>query len=289
MLIAVDQLPSPRCENAEASLSQGMSSLGKYFHYKGYDVPDINPDYNQEGAGRGIHPLSFNDGSDEILTDDEMPDMRQVIKGGPSTAEHTAAEVARLKAAASGIPPVIPAPITWPTWPLEEDPMVYNYVTACKEQGREINPQYWWHTCKLTDLCLQRVMAEMLANQESCSKEEHGIYRHVKKAQEATMKMKKGQGLESTVIFNTTAPEDIWKTITLWWCNSNGVPPAVCEDPHTYKLNVCDIDITLWVKVMAPSDKKEFRRFWDLVLKVFLLANSTSSLLGVNVHGSIGL
>jgi hypothetical protein len=159
-----------------------MSSLGKHFCYEGYDMPEINPDYDQEGAGRSICPLCFNDGSDESLTDDEMPDIRQIIKGGPSAAEHAAAEVAHLKAAASGIPPVTPAPITWLTWPLEEDPTAHNYVSACKEQGREINPQYWWHTCKLTDLHLQRVMAEMLANRDFCSKEEHGVYKRIEKA-----------------------------------------------------------------------------------------------------------
>jgi hypothetical protein len=35
---------------------------------------------------------------------------------------------------------------------------------------------------------------------------------------------------------------------------------------------------------MAPSDKKEFRRFQDLMFEVFLPANGTSSLLGVDLH-----
>jgi hypothetical protein len=59
---------------------------------------------------------------------------------------------------------VTPAPITWPTWPVAEDPTIQDYLSACQEQGREPNPQHWWHTCALMDLCLQRVMAEMLMN-----------------------------------------------------------------------------------------------------------------------------
>jgi hypothetical protein len=109
MLMVVDQPPSPQCDNAEASSSQGMSSLGKCFRYEGYDVPETNPDHNQEGVGRHFH---FNDGSDDSLTDDEMPNMRQVVEGGPSAAERAATEAAHLKAAASGIPPVTPTPIT---------------------------------------------------------------------------------------------------------------------------------------------------------------------------------
>jgi hypothetical protein len=121
----------------------------------------MNPDNNQEGAGRHFH---FNDGSDDSLTDNEMPNMRQVVKGGPSTAERTAAEAARSKAAASGVPPVTPALITWPIWPVAEDLMIQDYLSACQEQRREPNPQHWWRTCALTDLHLQRVMAEMPAN-----------------------------------------------------------------------------------------------------------------------------
>jgi hypothetical protein len=101
--------------------------------------------------------------------------------------------------------------------------------------------------------------------------------------------MKRGQRLESPIIYDNTAPEDIQKVITTWRCNPNGVPPAVREDPNTHKLNVCDINITLWVKVMAPSDKKEFRRFWDLVFEVFLPTNGAGSLLGVDLQESIGL
>jgi hypothetical protein len=154
MLMAVDQPLSPQYENAEASSSQGMSSLRKCFRYKGYNTPDTNPDHDQEGAGRNVHSYRFNDGSDESHTDDEMPDMRRVVEGGPSTAEHAATEAACLKAVASGIPPVIPTLITWPTWPVEEDPTVQDYISVCQEQGREINPQHWWCNCALTDLCL---------------------------------------------------------------------------------------------------------------------------------------
>jgi hypothetical protein len=133
----------------------------------------------------------------------------------------------------------------------------------------------------LIDLHLQRVMAEMPANRESHSQEEHGIYRPIEKAQETAAKMKRGQRLESTVIYDNTAPEDIWKVIITWWRNPNGVSPAVREDPNTHKLNVCDIDVTLWVKAMASSDKKEFQRFWDLVFEVLSLTNGTQLLLGI--------
>jgi hypothetical protein len=101
--------------------------------------------------------------------------------------------------------------------------------------------------------------------------------------------MEKGQGLESVIIYDATTPEDIWQTIVTWQHNPNGVPPAVHEDPNTHKLNVCDLNVTFWVKAMAPSDKKEFRRFRDLVFEVFLPANGTSSLLGINLNGSVGL
>jgi hypothetical protein len=83
--MAVDQPPSPRHENTEASSSWGTSSLRKCFHYKGSDVLEINPEYDQEGTGRGICPFHFNDGSDDSLTDDEMPNMRQIINKRPSS------------------------------------------------------------------------------------------------------------------------------------------------------------------------------------------------------------
>jgi hypothetical protein len=245
-----------------------MSSLEKRLCYKGYDAPETNSDHNQEGTGRPFH---FNDGSDDSLTNNEMPNMRQVVEGGPSTAECAAAEMACSKAAASGVPPVTPALITWPTWPVEEDPTVQGYLSACQKQGREPNPQHWWHTCALTDLHLRKVMAE----QESHYQEEHGVYRHVEKAREAAAKMKKGQRLESPVIYDNTAPEDIWKMIIAWWCNPNGVPPTVHEDPNTHKLNICDIDITLWVKAIVPSNKKEFRRFQDFMFEVLSPTNGT--------------
>jgi hypothetical protein len=101
--------------------------------------------------------------------------------------------------------------------------------------------------------------------------------------------MKKGQRLESPVIYDNTAPEDIRKVIVAWRRNPNGVPPAVREDPNTHKLNVCDIDVTLWVKAMAPSDKKEFWRFRDLMFEVLSPTNGTRSLLGIDLQGSIGL
>jgi hypothetical protein len=84
MLMAVDLPPSPRHENTEASLSWGMSSLGKCFRYEGSNAPYPDPDYEQEGAVRGSCPFNFNDSSDNDLTDDNMPDMMQVIEGQPS-------------------------------------------------------------------------------------------------------------------------------------------------------------------------------------------------------------
>jgi hypothetical protein len=62
-------------------------------------MPNTNPEYDQEGMGRNIHSYCFNDGRNKNLTDDEMPNMRQVIEGGPSTAECTAAEAAHSQAA----------------------------------------------------------------------------------------------------------------------------------------------------------------------------------------------
>jgi hypothetical protein len=208
--MVVDQPPSPRRNNAEASSFQGTSSLRKRFCYEGYDVPETNPDHNQEGMRRHFH---FNDGSNDSLTDDEMPNMRQVVKGGPSADEHAATEAAHSKAAALGIPPVTPVPITWPIWLVAEDLTIQDYLSTCQEQGKQPNPQHSWHTCALSNLHLQRVMAEMPTNQESCSQEEHGIYRCVEKAREAATKMKRGQRLESTIIYDNT-PEDIWKVIT---------------------------------------------------------------------------
>jgi hypothetical protein len=142
--------------------------------------------------GRHVHFFRFNDESNNSLTDDEMPNMRQVVKGGPSAEERAATKAARLKAVASGIPPVTPALITWPIWPVAEDLTVQDYLSACQEQGREPNPQHWWHTCALMDLHLQRVMAEMPANQESRSQEEHGVYRCIEKVREAAVKIKRG-------------------------------------------------------------------------------------------------
>jgi hypothetical protein len=132
-------------------------------------------------------------------------------------------------------------------------------------------------------------MEEMPANQESHSQEEHGIYRHIEKAWEVATKMKRGQRLESTIIYDNTTLEDIRKVIITWRRNPNGVPPAVREDPNTHKLNVCDIDVTLWVKAMVPSDKKEFRRFQDLMFEVLSPTNGTQSLLGIDLQGSVGL
>jgi hypothetical protein len=59
-------------------------------------------------------------------------------------------------------------------------------------------------------------MAEMPAVQESCSQEEHGIYRCIEKAWEIATKMKRGQRLESTIICDNTALEDIQKVIIAW-------------------------------------------------------------------------
>jgi hypothetical protein len=101
--------------------------------------------------------------------------------------------------------------------------------------------------------------------------------------------MKRGQRLESTVIYDNTTLEDIRKVIIAWQYNPNGVPPAVCEDPNTHKLNICDIDVTLWVKAMVPSDKKEFWRFWDLMFEVLSPTNGTRSLLGIDLQRSVRL
>jgi hypothetical protein len=239
-------------------------------------MPDLDPDYEQEGPRSGIYSFNFNHRSDDSLSNDKMPNMRQIIEGGPSVAEQATAEAAHSVTVASGISPVTPAPITWPMWPVEEDPTVKKHLNTLKMQGREVNPHKWWHTCTLPSLCLQWVMAEMPDDRESQSKEEHGVYHHIEKAQEAFANMKKGKGQEPPFVFDNAALEDIQKTLALWQCNSNRVPPAIHKDPNTHKL-ICDIDITLWVKAMAPSDKKEFQKFRDLIFEVFLPVNGTSS------------
>jgi hypothetical protein len=168
------------------------------------------------GVRRGHSSFCFNDRSDDDLTDNEMLYMRQVIEGEPSATEHAAAEVARSLAAASGDPHEALPPITWPTWPLEEDLMYLGYKATCKEQGKEINPLHWWHTCELTDLHLRWAMAGMPANRESHSQEEHGIYRHIKRAWETAVKIRCGQGLEPTIMLDAATPADIQAVITIW-------------------------------------------------------------------------
>jgi hypothetical protein len=67
------------------------------------------------------------------------------------------------------------APITWLTWPVEEDLTVAEYINTCKMPGREINLYQSWWTYTLTNLCLQQVMAEMPANRDLWFKEENSI------------------------------------------------------------------------------------------------------------------
>jgi hypothetical protein len=63
---------------------------------------------------------------------------------------------------------------------------------------------------------------------------------------------------------------DIHQLQALWLANNDGVTPAICQDKKTWKLNVIDMDMNLWLKAMAPSDKKEFCQFCDLVYEVIL-------------------
>jgi hypothetical protein len=65
--------------------------LRKHFYYEGSDMLYLDSDYEQEGMVRGSCPFNFNDGSDDSLTDDEIPDITQVIEGQPSVAECAAA------------------------------------------------------------------------------------------------------------------------------------------------------------------------------------------------------
>jgi hypothetical protein len=123
--MVIDPPSSPRCKNAEASSSQRMSSLRKCFCYKGPEMPYSNPDYKQEGVAGDSHPLIFNDGSDvDLITNDNKPCITQVIKGQTPMA-------ASLAATTTGVPLVTPAPITWPTWAIEEDPTISAYRDAC--------------------------------------------------------------------------------------------------------------------------------------------------------------
>jgi hypothetical protein len=85
--------------------------------------------------------------------------MVQVINGQPPAA------------AITGIPPVTLAPITWPTWAIEEGLTITAYKDAHQMQGKGINPNHWWHTSTLTDLHLWQVMAEMPADRCLCNQE----------------------------------------------------------------------------------------------------------------------
>jgi hypothetical protein len=82
--------------------------------------------------------------------------------------------------------------------------------------------------------------------------------------------MKKGKGHDPPFVLDEGTPADIHQLQALWLANNDGVPPTICQDKETWKLNVVNIDINLWLKVMAPSDKKEFRQFHDLIYKIIL-------------------
>jgi hypothetical protein len=68
----------------------------------------------------------------------------------------------------------------------------------------------------------------------------------------------KGKGHDPPFILNKMAPADICQLKDLLLANNDGIPSAVHQDKKTWKLNVVNIDVNLWLKAMAPSDKKEF-------------------------------
>jgi hypothetical protein len=202
----------------EASSSRGTSSLRKCFHYEGYNTPDMNPDHGQEGVGRNVHSYRFNDRSDESLTDNEMPDIRQVIKGGPSAAECAASEAARSKAVASGILPVTPDPrpnhmANMASGGGPYGPRLYQCMPRTGERDQPL--------ALVVQLCTDRP-PPVKGHGRNASELRipfpggNGVYRHIEKAWELARKMKRGQRLESTIIHDNTTPEDIQKVIIAW-------------------------------------------------------------------------
>jgi hypothetical protein len=66
---------------------------------------------------------------------------------------------------------------------------------------------------------------------------------------------------------------DIVQLQTQWLANNDRVAHAIRQDKQMWKLSIIDMDVNLWLKAMAPSDKKEFHRFCDLVYEVILPLN----------------
>jgi hypothetical protein len=51
---------------------------------------------------------------------------------------------------------------------------------------------------------------------------------------------------------------DIIQLQVLWLAKNDRVPPTIHQDKQTWKLSIINMDMNLWLKAMAPSDKKEF-------------------------------
>jgi hypothetical protein len=93
---------------------------------------------------------------------------------------------------------------------------------------------------------------------------------HIKRASKAHNRNRKGKGHDPPFILNERALADIHQLQALWLTSNDRVPPAVWQDKKMWKLNVINMDMNLWLKAMAPSDKKEFCRFCDLVYEIIL-------------------
>jgi hypothetical protein len=145
-----------------------------------------------------------------------------------------------------------------PQWLLEEDPTVKENYDHCAREERAPDPTQWWQNCPLTDIHIHWVMMETPVDRGSQNCQQHGVYHHVERPCEAHNRIKKGKGHDPPFVLDKGALADICQLQALWLTNNDRVPPAFCQDRETWKLNIIDIDVNLWLKAMAPSDKKEF-------------------------------
>jgi hypothetical protein len=86
-------------------------------------------------------------------------------------------------------------------------------------------------------------------------------------------KSKKGRGATPQFVLDKTAPDDIIQLQAQWLANNDRVAPTIHQDKQMWKLSIINMDVNLWLKAMAPSDKKEFCQSRDLVYKVILPPN----------------
>ena len=88
------------------------------------------------------------------------------------------------------------------------DPTIMDYCAACQQQGQDPDWSTWWHTCPIDDLCIQRVMAEMPTDKDSCTWEQH----HVERARKHKEKPAK-KGCTALFTFDHSAPPDMRKLL----------------------------------------------------------------------------